>query len=108
VRRLTVKIAKMRQLKLNQLPTDKEIGQTLCMGPDGLKGGPLATGHYYGVTIPIQCPAGYKPIGTWHTHPGGIPKPSNEDWRMTRKHNLRYCCITVPDTGETRCFSKQP
>lgn len=98
--------ARMRQrLQLQGLPLDREIGKALCVGPGGeLAGGPVAEGHYYGVTIPIQCPPRHQVIGTWHTHPGGVVEPSEEDWQMTRSKGFRFMCITVPESGETQCY----
>ena len=94
-----------QRLRLAGLPTDKEIGKALCKGPDGqIAGGPVAEGHMYGVTIPVSCPPGYNPVGTWHTHPGGVVEPSPEDWEMTRKLGFRYLCVTVPETGQTQCL----
>lgn len=94
-----------QQLPMDQLPVDREIGFAICRGPDGqLAPGPVAQGHLYGVSIPIACPPAFQPVGTWHTHPGGVPEPSPQDWEMTRRHGLRHLCITVPDTGQTRCY----
>lgn len=97
--------AQMRQLALHDLPTDREIGKALCLGPEGqLAEGPLGEGHYQGVNIPIHCPPRHKPIGTWHTHPGGVVEPSPEDWQMTHSRGFRFMCITVPESGETKCY----
>ncbi|NIV33250.1 MAG: hypothetical protein GWN58_28535 [Anaerolineae bacterium] len=57
------------------------------------------------MTIPISCPRGTEPIGSYHTHPGGDPIPSSLDLRSWRDSGLPGpFCIEVPETGRVQCF----
>ena len=89
-----------------ELPLDREVGAAICAcnktGEVTL--GAMAIGpDQYTVSVPISCPSGHRAIGVWHTHPGGVAEPSQADRRQMRQLGLKHACITVPDTGETRC-----
>lgn len=100
--------ARLRQLTASELPRDREVGFAICRDrAGGFVPGPLAEGHVQGVSIPLVCPADTVLEGTWHTHPtagGGLLEPSPQDLAMQRKHGLKRLCITVPETGQTRCW----
>lgn len=90
----------MRQSRLD-MTGDRETGFTICSN-GALRRGPEATGHRYGVRVDIQCPVG-KPVGIFHTHPGGVPEPSDADITEAQRFNIPYLCIGVPETGIIRC-----
>ena len=85
-----------------------EVGASICRTPTGgIVFGPQAEGTPMSVDVPIQCPAGSKFEGIFHTHPGGVPIPSPQDLRSGRSVNANILCIRVPDTGQTRCYRRQ-
>jgi proteasome lid subunit RPN8/RPN11 len=93
----------MRRLS-RKLPMNNEVGAMLCRAPDGSTVfGPQAEGSHDNVQVPYQCPAGSEPYGVWHTHPHGVATPSDDDLEAAREFGLRRMCVTVPQTGETRC-----
>ena len=82
-----------------------EIGYALCQQPDGsYVNGPVAEGTPVSVNIPIRCPSGTKFVGLYHTHPGGVPYPSNTDIQSAARVRAAQLCIEVPETGQTNCF----
>ena len=82
-----------------------EWGFELCRTEAGkiVRGG-QAEGGPNAVTIPKGCPAGSQPIGTYHSHPGGVAYPSSQDIETILANGLRYACIGVPETGELACY----
>lgn len=83
-----------------------ERGFTICRMPSGdLAAGPLAIGNSKShVTVPIACPPGGRPVGLWHTHPGGRAELSSRDIAAGIRLSLEFMCVTVPETGVTRCL----
>lgn len=83
-------------------PTN-EIGFTLCRATDGsLVTGPMAEGTPVSVNIPIRCPVGSKFDSLFHTHPGGIAYPSNQDIQSAKRVGAKNICIDAD--GTMRCF----
>ncbi len=87
-------------------PTDgREHGFTICQGASGkLTRGPEAVGDRHQVSIDVTCPRGSRPIGLFHTHPGGSTNPSHADLDMAQKFHIDYLCIAVPETGRIACL----
>ena len=88
-----------------QLPQDGvEHGFAICEDCRGnFVAGPETSGTHNSVSIDVQCPAGFKPTGLFHTHPGGSTTPSPTDIKSARRLGIRHLCIAVPDTGEMVC-----
>ena len=85
-----------------------EVGAAICRLPSGgIVFGPKAEGTPMSVSVPIQCPPGSSFAGIWHTHPGGVAVPSKQDLRSGRSVGAKRLCITVPETGETRCYGQK-
>ncbi len=81
-----------------------EHGFAICQDAAGnTVAGRETAGHRYGVQIDVSCPAGFKPTGLFHTHPGGTPQPSRQDIREGCRLGIRHLCIAVPETGELQC-----
>lgn len=102
------RVAVQEDIELAQevaLLPDREIGFALCRPPNGkLSRGPLSVGSATRVTIDVKCPQGAKVIGLMHTHPHGQALPSAQDIASAKASGLRNLCISVPQTGELRCF----
>ncbi len=83
----------------------REIGAPLCRATDGgLFAGKVFQGaSNLRVAIPLECPPGSRVVGTIHTHPGGLARPSDADFREARRLRLAIMCVVVPETGESRC-----
>lgn len=95
----------MRKLG-SRLPQNSEVGALLCRRRDGTTVmGPRAQGDHDNVAVPYVCPPGAVPYGVWHTHPHGSVEPSDDDLEAARSFGLRRLCVTVPQTGQTRCTS---
>lgn len=93
----------MRQMLLDQLPPDREVGAAICRMPDGqLSLGPVSQGTLMGVEFDLSCAPGAEVVGGWHTHPRGILEPSPQDIRAHK--GLKRLCITQPQRRETRCW----
>ena len=76
----------------------------MCRRPDGSTVmGPRAHGNHDQVDVPYQCPVGAEPYGVWHTHPHGVAEPSADDISAAVTFGLKKLCVTVPQTGETKC-----
>jgi len=104
--------ASLAQEKIDlHLPNDGvEHGFTICQDAHGdFVKGPEAVGTHLSVSIDVKCPAGYRPTGLFHTHPGGKAEPSPTDIRSARRLRINHLCIGVPETGEVEChdISKQ-
>lgn len=81
-----------------------EIGAVVCRLSSGaLVLGPVVEGTPENVRVPLICPPGAEPVGFWHTHPEGSPRPSLKDVSETAKLGLDFVCATKPETGQTRC-----
>lgn len=87
-----------------EMPPDYETAFTICEKNGKLARGNSGAGGRYDVTVDIGCPAGYHPIGIWHSHPFGQATPSDADLSEIRKLGLANLCISVPQTGEMRCM----
>ena len=86
-------------------PRDREIGFALCQLADGqVIPGVVVTGDLMGVSIPLRCPPGAVPMGTFHTHPQGRLMPSPDDIRAAMQTNIKRLCIGQPETGLVRCW----
>lgn len=85
------------------MPPDYETAFTICQKNDQLARGDAAAGGPYAVSLNINCPGGYHPVGIWHSHPNGNSNPSDADIAEMRKLGLEHMCISVPQTGELRC-----
>lgn len=82
---------------------DVETGFAICdVGGGKLAKGRQVFGSHDRVNIPL-CETG-RTVGTWHTHPQGVAKPSPLDVSEAERLNFDFVCITVPDTRVTRCF----
>lgn len=85
-----------------------EVGNSICRTASGkIVLGPQAEGTPMSVNVPIHCPPGSKFEGIYHTHPDGVPIPSQQDLRSGRQVGASILCIKVPNTGETRCYRRQ-
>lgn len=80
-----------------------ERGATICRRGFDLIKGREVVGSRNTVKVPLVCPPGSEPFALWHTHPGGDPNPSPQDIREVKRLGLAAICVTVPQTGETRC-----
>lgn len=80
-----------------------EIGFALCKLPSGkLTHGPIAQGTPISVGIPVQCPSGSSLYGLFHSHPGGVPYPSQQDVKSQRAASAKFSCIDAD--GRIKCF----
>ena len=81
-----------------------ETAITLCQLNDLLIKGSESHGKdKWSVSHHISCPQG-KPIGLYHTHPGGEPVPSDQDIAETKRHGLSALCVSVPEKNVTKCY----
>lgn len=85
--------------------SDRETAFTMCSTRTGqvVRGTEATGGDRYSVSLPVRCPSGHQTLGVHHTHPGGVAEPSSADIREARRMGLRWMCISVPETGETKC-----
>ena len=84
-----------------------EVGASICRMPNGkIVLGPKATGTPMSVKVPIQCPPSATFEGIIHTHPGGVPIPSQQDLKAGRQVGANVLCIKVPETGVLRCYRR--
>ena len=84
-----------------------EVGFAICETASGeLKSGPVVEGGPASVSIPVACPAGSHAVALFHTHPGGVARPSNQDIRAAQQAGLQKQCIQ----SDTRlaCFRIRP
>jgi len=79
-----------------------EHGFCICNDRGKLIAGRETSGDHYNVSVDMNCPAG-KPIGIFHTHPGGVPEPSSTDIKSARQHGVEHLCIGVPEKGVIKC-----
>ena len=89
----------------NRFQTDSvEEARTICQLGNELLWGNQARGDSpINVRLrPITCPGGGKPIGVWHSHPGGKAEPSLQDIAEMKRVGLPYMCISS-DT-EIACY----
>ncbi len=98
-----------RQMRLRQFDPNlsKEVEEafTICYRPPNmLARGSRATGDRTRVNINTACPRSYKAIGIWHSHPYGKCAPSSMDIQAMRQERLRNLCISVPQSGELKCY----
>lgn len=89
-------------MRNRQVPPN-EIGFVLCKTQAGkLTHGPVRMGTPNSVTYPIACPSGSAFIGSVHTHPGGVAKPSPQDIRGHVQVGAKVMCIK--NDHEMKCF----
>ena len=82
-----------------------ETGFTICRRGKDLISGCESTGDSHKhISMRICCPHGGKPVGSFHTHPGGEAIPSNQDIIESTRLGLELLCIGVPETKEARCY----
>jgi len=79
-----------------------EIGSPICCKGKICKLGKASKGTPTRVEVELKCPPGFKPVGIFHTHPGGRAFPSRTDIENLRKAKLPVSCIATE--RETRCF----
>ena len=80
-----------------------EIGFTLCRARNGkLVRGPMASGTPMNVDIPLKCPSDSQMVGLFHTHPGGVPYPSDIDLKSAARVGVSNLCIDAD--GTLNCF----
>jgi len=84
-----------------------EEGSPICAFGDELLLGRRVRGRdQHHVAIPLSgCPPGSRAVGFWHTHPEGSPNPSRKDVSEALRLGLDVVCVTVPETGITRCLA---
>jgi len=81
----------------------REVGFALCRARDGrLVHGPVSVGTPTSVDITVSCPAGSELVGLFHTHPGGVPVPSEQDIRSALQVGAKVLCIDAD--GDLRCW----
>ena len=80
-----------------------EIGAAVCRFPGGrLAFGPWARGTPTSVNVPLQCPPGATLSSIYHTHPGGVAYPSDQDVASARQAGVKSLCINAD--GDLKCF----
>lgn len=86
-------------------PADQknESAFTICLTPEGslTRGSESQGDSPFHVSIPMSCPADCRPIGIWHSHPGGDTEPSRADITEALRLKIRHLCITSDEV--TRC-----
>jgi len=89
--------------RLAQEPVEHAI--TLCQLNDLLLRGSESQGNdKWSVIHHVSCPYGGKPVGLYHTHPGGEPVPSSQDISETKRLGLSVLCVSVPEKNITKCY----
>lgn len=89
------------------VPGEYETAFTICEKGGQLCRGSQSAGSLTAVSINVDCPSGYKPIGIHHTHPMGQAVPSDADVAEMKKLRLHNMCISVPsgpNAGELKCY----
>ena len=87
---------------MHQEPTEEAF--TLCQLRDMLLKGREARGpDKWSVNLHVGCPSGGKPIGLFHTHPGGEPEPSAQDIFEAKRLGMHFLCVSVPEKDKTKC-----
>lgn len=80
-----------------------EMGFVYCRTAVGqLVRGPMAEGTRNSVTIDTSCPPGTSLEGFFHTHPGGVNKPSHQDVRAAQASGVKNICIDAD--GRMQCY----
>lgn len=77
---------------------ERERGYTVCTKG---KRGRQVVGEPHSVSIPVECPAGSRPRGLFHTHPGGSLQPSVQDMQAAHQHNLPVC---IRVRSKVKCY----
>jgi len=95
------KVEQRSEVTQRRLPP-YEVGAAICCDARRCVLGPLSAGTRTRVEVNLKCPPGMRPVGTIHTHPGGLPLPSQMDIENLRRAGLRVSCI-VAETG-ARCY----
>lgn len=81
-----------------------ELGFAACRTLDGrLMRGPTASGTPTSVSIPVNCPTGTVFEMLFHTHPGGVSFPSQQDIQSALKVGAKTLCILSERDG-MKCF----
>jgi len=74
-----------------------EHGFTLCKLPDGsLHPNYELHGTSMETYLPL-CPLGSKEVGTIHTHPNGVPLPSELDILSSLEYDVDFSCVADED-----------
>ena len=82
---------------------EREVGYTVCRNGK-LKKGFESKGDAHSVSIPVSCPAGTKPVGLMHTHPGGSLQLSPQDIKTMHEKKLPVC---VRVGNKIKCYRPQ-
>jgi len=77
-----------------------EIGAPICCNRR-CRLGKISRGTRTRVSVSLECPPGTRPVGIFHTHPGGRAYPSKADIENLRRAGLRISCIR--SDREFRC-----
>lgn len=81
-----------------------EIGAAMCRFPNGkLAFGPFSEGTPVSVNVRIECPPGSTFEGIYHTHPRGVPVPSQTDIKSGQLTGSKALCINAD--GDVRCYT---
>lgn len=88
--------------RAQRLPVN-EFGFAMCRTTNGkLTNGPVTTGTPMSVQLIASCPPATKLVGLFHTHPGGIAYPSQQDVASARSKNIDVLCIE--DDRQMACY----
>ena len=96
-------------MRMRQGFNPNEVGAPICRFPSGqLAFGPWRQGDPMGVSVTTQCPNGSQFWGIYHTHPRGVPMPSDQDIKSGVESKARVLCINATSPanpqGKMRCF----
>ncbi len=83
---------------------DKETAFIVCVNRKGeLSRGASATGSISTVSVPVRCSPGTRAVAIVHSHPSGIPLPSDKDMQTSRAHGNIPICVRTEAHG-VRCY----
>ncbi len=99
-----IRLAQQPQPSRVTRQTGVEQAFTICERGGRVIRGSEASGDRMGVRLEVACPHGYRAIGVFHTHPGGIPVLSEQDIKAARLQGMPHMCVGVPETGEISCY----
>lgn len=95
---------RLRQPRPISLMSANEVAKTICQRNGEIFWGSTASGSPWAVTLNIACPAGSRPIGVFHSHPGGKAVLSRQDVielaRAKRTQGIHYGCVAGKDKLE--------
>lgn len=83
---------------------DVEIGWPICVNGSGrvAPNVPQVSGTPMAVNVPITCPSGTRYRGITHSHPKGVPYPSDQDIKSAIASGGDILCIR--NDKEQKCF----